>query len=372
MDLITPRVIPLLTYLLYDNRLTAPLLRSFLRLFAVAWKHDFQHTDPLPFEPHLMQIIGVCPSQARRHIQQLRRTGLLDWYIDDNQHYVIKFLFPDDSQKALKRLSAFPESDDGVNSLNNININIKSIQHQHTQEQNALKRFSRITDPINAPSPNPNLALAPDASPIGSEGSGKLNVPHTFSEISGKFTTPCIASDDTRVPSLFAPNAVSDDAATPTESALVASQNHLQTFVLDCLSRAGVWSDVALQIRDQVLANQLAADPHKPNVADVLGWMAYCFGGQHKNGINAPSAVLARNLQSGRRCPENLRPQPICARCHYQHSHCICDQPPQDYFPPDFIEAAFKEQHYDYNTDRWGVCKTCRAFPCQCEDSDDE
>jgi len=359
MDLITPRVIPLLTYLLYDNRLTAPLLRSFLRLFAVAWKHDFRHTDPLPFEPHLMQIIGVCPSQARRHIQQLRRTGLLDWYIDDNQHYVIKFLFPDDSQKALKRLSAFPESDDGVNSINN-NINNKSIQHQHTQEQNALKRFSRITDPINAPSPNPSHSSVQAVPPITSDSSNKLAALHR-------------ASDDSSIPSQRAPTAASDnDAATPTESALAASQNHMQTFVLDCLSRAGVWSDVALQIRDQVLANLIAADPHKPNVADVLGWMAYCFGGQHKNGINAPSAVLVRNLQSGRRCPENLRPQPICARCRYQHSHCICDQPPQDYFPPDFIEAAFKEQHYDYNTDRWGVCKTCRAFPCQCEDSDDE
>jgi hypothetical protein len=371
MDLITPRVIPLLTYLLYDNRLTAPLLRSFLRLFAVAWKHDFQHTDPLEFEPHLTQILDLSPDHAHRHLQHLRSTGLLDWSTDDNRHYVVEFPDLDESQNAQTRICAFQEPDDGVNSINN-NINIKSIQHQHTQKQDAQMRALRITDPINAPSPNPNLALAPDASPIGSEGSGKLNVPHTFSEISGKFTTPCIASDDNSIPSQRAPNASSDDTTTPTESALAASQNHLQTFVLDCLSRAGVWSDVALQIRDQVLANQIAADPHKPNVADVLGWMAYCFGGQHKNGINAPSAVLARNLQSGRRCPENLRPQPICARCHYQHSHCICDQPPQDYFPPDFIEAAFKEQHYDYNTDRWGVCKTCRAFPCRCEDSDDE
>jgi len=300
----------------------------------------------------------------------LRSTGLLDWNTDDNRHYVIEFPDLDESQNAQMRVCAFQEPDDGVNSINN-NINIKSIQHQHTQKQDAQMRALRITDPISIPSPTPNLAFAPDASPIGSEGSGKLNVPHTFSEISGKFTTPRIDSDDSRAPSQAAPTAASNDNSTPAESTLAASHNHLQTFTLDCLSRAGVWSDVALQICDQVIANQLAADPHKPNVADVLGWMAYCFGGQHKNGINAPSAVLARNLQSGRRCPENLRPQPICARCHYQHSHCICDQPPQDYYPPDFIEAAFKEQHYDYNTDRWGVCKSCHAFPCQCEGSEE-
>jgi len=337
MDLIIPRVIPLLTYLLYDNRLTAPLLRSFLRLFAVAWKHDFQHTDPLPFEPQLTQILDLKPTQAHIHLRQLQCANLINWHTDGNQSYVIHFPQVSDADTPQLHKSALPELDDVVNSLNINNINYSQQQHTHSGKAEfrnpvVSATFETASEEKILPFPNPVTSLAKSLDP---------------------------AAD-------------SDDAAAPTESALAASQNQLQTFVLDCLSRAGVWSDVALQIRDQVLANQIAADAHKPNVADVLGWMAYCFGGQHKNGINAPAAVLARNLQSGRRCPENLRPQPICARCRYQHSHCICDQSPQDYFPPDFIEAAFKEQHYDYNTDRWGVCKTCRAFPCQCEESDDD
>ena len=313
MDSLAPRVTPLLTSLIYDTRLSAPLLRSFLRLFAAAWMHDYRATDPLDFENQLPGLLGLSTSQAHRHLRQLRYAGFLDWRIDNDQCYVICFPEVDEMQNALKRESAFPRPVVGVNRVN-IN-NIKDSQQQHTDTQNALKRVSALTPP-------------PAAAPGETQGSPETGAPQPH---------PSQPDDPT------------------------------QRFVLDCLARAGVWSDVARRISEQVCASQRLAEPHLPGVADVLGWMAYCFGGQHKNNINAPAAVLAHNLTSGRRCPENLRPQPICARCRYEHRACTCPDGPQDTFPPEFIDAAFKEHHYDYTTTRWGVCKTCRAMPCQCE-----
>ena len=308
MDSLTARVTPLLTSLIYNQQLTATLFRSYLRLYAAAWKQDYRTTAALDFESQLVQLLGLSSSQARRHLQQLRISGLLNWQIDADQRYVICFTALDDSQSALKRDSAFPDPDDVVNSINLINI--KDSKHHHTQVQSAIKRVSA-------------LAAAPAASSTALTKTAKQE-----------------AEDR------------------PLDEA--------QRFVLSCLARAGIWSDVAQRLAEQIYANHCAADPYQPGVADVLGWIVYCCGEQEKNSIHTPAAVLARNLQSGRCCPEALRPQPICARCGYEHSACVCEEGPQDYFPPEFIDAAFKGRHYDINTNRWGVCKICHAFPCKC------
>ena len=313
MDSLAPRVTPLLTSLIYDTRLSAPLLRSFLRLFAAAWMHDYRATDPLDFEYQLPGLLGLSAAQVYRHIQLLRSTGFQEWRTDGHQRYTFSFPALVDPETAQLYNCTFPESVVGVNRFN-IN-NIKDSQQQHTTSQTVQMYSSGVDQP-------------PAAAPGETQGSPETGAPQPH---------PSQPDDPT------------------------------QRFVLDCLARAGVWSDVARRISEQVCASQRLAEPHLPGVADVLGWMAYCFGGQHKNNINAPAAVLAHNLTSGRRCPENLRPQPICARCRYEHRACTCPDGPQDTFPPEFIDAAFKEHHYDYTTTRWGVCKTCRAMPCQCE-----
>ncbi len=137
--------------------------------------------------------------------------------------------------------------------------------------------------------------------------------------------------------------------------------------VLNCLARAGVWTDVAQRIAGKIVENQERGHAYLPSPADVLGWMAYCFADRRKNKIQHPAAVLAANLNANRRCPDYYRPRQICASCHLEQGYCRCSQPELG-FPPEFLDFAF---HVDYN-DRyenfWGVCPACHGFPCQCPD----
>ena len=133
MDSLAPRVTPLLTSLIYDTRLSAPLLRSFLRLFAAAWMHDYRATDPLDFENQLPGLLGLSAAQVYRHIQLLRSTGFLEWRTDGHQRYTFSFPALVDTETAQLYNCTFPESVVGVNRFN-IN-NIKDSQQQHTTSQ---------------------------------------------------------------------------------------------------------------------------------------------------------------------------------------------------------------------------------------------
>jgi hypothetical protein len=135
---------------------------------------------------------------------------------------------------------------------------------------------------------------------------------------------------------------------------------------LSYLSRAGVWPDVAQRLAEQIADNQRSGGEGLPGLADVLGWMAYCFADREKNKIGLPAAVLAANLNAKRLCPQDYRPQPVCTNCGYTEAYCDCEGQPALHFPAEFLERAFQRKYQAYNLDMWGVCTYCHAFPCQC------
>lgn len=146
------------------------------------------------------------------------------------------------------------------------------------------------------------------------------------------------------------------------------SEDEVYARALGYLGRAGVWPDVAQRLAEQVARNQRSGDDSLPGLADVLGWIAYCFAGREKNRIGLPVAVLAANLNANRLCPDEYRPPPVCANCGSVVEYCDCEGEPAPHFPPEFLERAFQRQYLALQLDMWGVCKYCHAFPCQCDD----
>jgi hypothetical protein len=139
------------------------------------------------------------------------------------------------------------------------------------------------------------------------------------------------------------------------------------TLALGYLERAGVWADVARRIAAQIAGASGEAEAETPTLADVLGWIAYCFGDRAKNKIGFPAAVLAANLNARRRSPEEYRPQPVCAGCLYEVDYCECEGEPQPHFPAGYLERAFRPKYSDNTHDIWGICQVCHAYPCRCD-----
>ena len=151
----------------------------------------------------------------------------------------------------------------------------------------------------------------------------------------------------------------------PTDSEGAESQDGFLT-VLDCLLRAGVWTDAALRIDSQITTNVRRGHTYLPDLRDVLGWIAFCFAYQRENKLSNPAAVLAANLNANRRCPEKNRPPYICNLCHRDEAHCACDDPDLR-LPPKFLEYAFTDEFDARTQSFWGVCRRCHAFPCACQ-----
>jgi len=145
---------------------------------------------------------------------------------------------------------------------------------------------------------------------------------------------------------------------------------------LTYLVRAGVWTDRAERLADRLVANEQRLEygnDHLPTLADILGWIAYCCDPDQKIGNLAP--VLAANIENDRRAPEEYRPPFVCRTCKLVQGSCECETPDL-YLPDEFLEAAFgrKDPNRRYaisDTNEWGICLYCHAFPCQCEVEDD-
>lgn len=163
------------------------------------------------------------------------------------------------------------------------------------------------------------------------------------------------------------------------------------------LRRAGVWPGVAERLAQKIAANMRAnhssvgaanncanraangeaADTcadDLPDLGDVLGWIAYCVSDREKNHIGQPAAVIAANLNAGRRCPENYRAPRICANCHGSEGYCECEGEPEYGYPPEFLARALRQRSGYENpyATRWGECFYCHAAPCQCHQDESE
>jgi hypothetical protein len=290
-----PAVTPLSTAAINDATMPAALFRSYARLYAAAWRHDYRRTDPLDFDAQLIPLLGVSRAQARQHLRLLRFAKMIDWSSDGQNRYVIRFL---------------PRSESGITDsvVGVVGILNHSIDLQHQQHRSGK----------------------PDSGEAGAEAG------------------------------------VADDEAYQT--------------ALRWLERAGVWADAARRIAAQIAANERAAAERAardeavppggctPLLGDVLGWTAYCFSDREKSRVQHPAAVLAANLNAGRCCPDEYLPPAVCAACGVAEEYCDCPDGPRPHYPDAFLERALqpKDMLAGYRKDRWGVCLSCRAFPCQC------
>jgi hypothetical protein len=289
-----PLFTPILTALILDRSTPSWLFISYARMYALAWRNNYLHTDPLDFDRELTPLLGVRRSQVRQHLRLLRFAKLLTWASDGNNHYVIQFPPP-------------PESDlSDFDVVGVLTLPLESGLTQHTT---------------------------------------------TESDISDLWINTAERSKRGKIK-------------------LKAQERTLYEQVIGYLERAGVWEDAAQRIADQIVANHRRGhNTYLPGLADVLGWIAYCFADREKNKIDLPVAVLAANLNANRRCPDEYRPQAVCARCELLEERCGCEEGPERHYPDEFLEAAFRRRPYEtHMVSRWGVCLRCHAFPCQCEE----
>jgi hypothetical protein len=337
-----PRVTPILTAAINDPTMPSPLFRSYARLYAASWRNAYRRTDALDFDAELVPLLGVRPTQARQHLRYLRFAKLLFWESDGNNRYVIHFLAPPGF--------ANPESVVGdVFNLESIDIQ----QQQLKDSENPVFRKGRETVPASRETGR-------------SAGGAARQVPAQEKAGPGEGSAARMRVEGDQA----------GEAAPTGEGAQPETYREALSF----LERAGVWPDVAERIANKLVENQRRGHSYLPSLADVLGWIAYCFGDGEKNNIDQPAAVLAANLKANRRCPEKYRPRPVCSACGFEEGFCECEGEPDYHFPAGFLDFALKRrdgfspsaeysQYYGFRPITiWGVCRSCHGFPCQCEE----
>jgi hypothetical protein len=100
MQTVPPTLTPVQTVLIQDSRMPAALFRSYVRLYASAWRRAYECTDPLDLDAEIAPLLDLPRSRARLHLQRLRAAGLIDWKRDASSRYVIRFGRSTGSSKA--------------------------------------------------------------------------------------------------------------------------------------------------------------------------------------------------------------------------------------------------------------------------------
>jgi len=305
-----PQVTPIFTRVIQDLSMPSGLLCSYIRLFAAAWRHAYQHTETLDFDAELAPLLGLRASQARQHLRSLRFAHLIDWRSDGNNHYMIYLTGPPVPPGEQAAAQASPQS---------------AVVEPGT---------SGNSSPVDVVVEESNLNFKEN-----------IHQQQTYSAL--------LENWKPGVPS---------DVESPLPPQVAAARQWLK--------QAGVWPDVAGRIAVKIAENLQRGHPYLPGPADVLGWIAYCFGDQQKNKITQPSAVLAANLNANRCCPDEYRPPAICSACGCAEDWCDCDPKVPLGYPDEYLEAALHHTHsrYDYTHNRWGICLNCGALSCRCGD----
>jgi hypothetical protein len=100
MQTVPPILTPVQTVLIQDSNVSAPLFRSYVRLYASAWRRSYECTDPLDLDAEIAPLLDLPRSRARLHLHRLRSVGLIDWKRDAKSRYVIRFPHSGGSSKA--------------------------------------------------------------------------------------------------------------------------------------------------------------------------------------------------------------------------------------------------------------------------------
>ena len=97
---------------LYDEALSAPQLRSYVRLLARAWDGHAAPSISLSFDRQLVPLLGVSRTQARQHLATLRAAGWIKWSTDGQGRLFIAF--PRVIHSPPLRESGFPDGRSGT------------------------------------------------------------------------------------------------------------------------------------------------------------------------------------------------------------------------------------------------------------------
>lgn len=84
-----PKITPVPTDVLLDRGIAAPLLQTWLRILALAWRNDYKRTEWLPLDA-LLGALGngkVDRATFLRHAGALKALKLLDWDTDGKNRY---------------------------------------------------------------------------------------------------------------------------------------------------------------------------------------------------------------------------------------------------------------------------------------------
>jgi hypothetical protein len=434
-----PRYLPVPMSLVQQEQLPAGLLLTLLRLYAQAWRHNFSHTDRLDFKTQLVPLLGLNPNYLRAQLTLLRRSGWLDWYTDSRQGYTFTFPRATEWHSAgveadsgrseadsagAESHSGFPDVRAGLRNraakISGKEAEVSGAQadfpapvadylHTHPPPRRRRADYSDTSPGISDTSPgisdtspgisdtSPDFSDASpefsDASPDFSDTSPDFSgASPDFSDTSpgfsgrarglkdsdgggGLYLDPLIKNQDQYTPPPLTPP--------PLNHARAKKKPRGDTQVLRFLLGAGVYSDRAIRLASRIHANeQRPYNTYLPTRGDILGWIVYAYPNGKTNRITNPGALIYANLSHDRRCPAELRPPVLCWDCHCEVDYCTCEtesgERPKNtrlYIPEEFLEYAFKPEHYTYHQDAWRVCQTCHAYPCQCdellEDDDD-
>lgn len=86
-----PESVPVLSSVIFEDLLTPKLFRAYVRLYALAWRNNYQFTDRLYFGD-LAERLGVSVPQARRILRELKLARLITWDSDGGHGYVVHFV----------------------------------------------------------------------------------------------------------------------------------------------------------------------------------------------------------------------------------------------------------------------------------------
>ncbi len=353
--------------LLFHDDVPPVVLRTFARLYALAWKHRYDRTDRLTTD-ELLVLLNLPMRSLYRYLAALRELGVLEWASDGKHGYI--FTFP--------KNYGVPLADDAVNP--GTGAEIGSTDFDDLDDFDELSRAElaevgpTIPEPITAKTSSPTAKVgspaARNSSPTAKVGSSAaknssqkhpvvvdhlypdqdMNKQQQHRENRGSPTASGLWPEPTTA-RIGSPTAKTDSrVAARRRRRPVGGQYRSWPELEAALTQAGMWHDQA-----QGLTARLDVD----GVLDALGWIAAVRADRR---VRNHGAVLVKQLQAARRAPADWRPAAVCARCGVVESRCGCGGR-RRVVPAVYYTAAI-EPVRAWGCDAWGVCQTCGRVSC--------
>lgn len=302
-----PPIVPLEAEIVFDQTLPDPLFRTYARLLGRAW--DGQQARALDY--NLEDLRGLLGNASRPAARSVVFAHLRDL--------------------RLAKLITWTTNGRG--------------RYHITFPPTAPPRLTQPDRPGPLPGTHPQPATAPTHS-----AAPPALLPVRKSRLGGQSESPDL---NTVVVVKDPPpkNEVSTTTTTTSENSDAPEPDRRR----GALEALGLWPQTAAELATRV------------NLRAALAWAAYCA--DPAQAIANPAGLLAANLKAGRPAPEAYLPPLFCRRCDRAAPACVCRQAPDLFLPVEsYLHALAHPPNLYAGFDRWGVCLTCHALPCQCQE----